>query len=110
MNASLLFGSGYTLHSMHAALVLKAGVDAVARNHGDDFFQASDAGFGGVQHFDFPALCFGVSGVHTEDLGGEEGGFIPSGASANFDDDVLFVVGIFGEQQDFEFFFNAANA
>ena len=48
--------------------------------------------------------------VHAEDFGYEERGLVAAGAGAEFEDDVLLVVGVFGEQEDFEFFFDFGEA
>jgi hypothetical protein len=55
-------------------------------------------------------LDFGVAGVHTEDFGGKERGFVTAGAGPDFENDVFLIVGIFGQEQDFQFFFDSADA
>ena len=52
--------------------------------------------------FHFPALRFRVAGVHAENFGGEQRGFVAARAGADFEHDVLLVVGIFGQQQNFQ--------
>ena len=47
VDASLLLGGGNALDAMNSAFIFKARVDAIAFDEGDDFFQASNAGFGG---------------------------------------------------------------
>src|SRR5580692_2803725 len=101
MDASLLFSRGNALHAVDAALVLELGKDAVAFDNGDNLFQAAGGGVGRRKDFDLPALGFGIARVHTEDFGGEESGFVSAGSSADFENDVLFVVRVFGKQQDF---------
>ncbi len=49
-------------------------------------------------------MLFGEAEVHAEDLGDEERGFVAAGAGAELEDDVFVVVGILGEEQDFELF------
>ena len=99
-------GRGHALHAVHAAFILQLREDALAFDDGDDFLQSADARLGGREDFHLPALRFGVAGVHAEDFGGEERGFVAAGAGADFEDDVLFVVGILGQQQDLELFFD----
>ena len=56
------------------------------------------------------SASFQRSGVHAEEFGGEKRSFIASSAGANFKNDVLLVVRIFGEQQELEFFFDGGHA
>jgi hypothetical protein len=56
-----------------------------------------------------PSTCAARrSAVHAEDLGDEERGLVAAGAGAELEDDVLLVVGVFGQQQDFELFFDSS--
>ncbi len=95
---------------MHAAFVLHARKHALAFDDGDHFLQAADARLGGRQHFHLPALRFGIALVHAEDLGREQRGFVAAGAGADFQDDVLLVVGILGQQQDLQLFLDLRDA
>src|SRR5579862_2456473 len=110
MHAALLFRGGHALDAVDAAFVLELRIDALAFDDGDHFFEAADGGFGGREHLHFPALRFSVARVHAEHFVGEERGLITAGASADFEDDVLFVVGIFGEEQDLQIGFDLADA
>ncbi len=58
------------------------------------------------EDFDLPLVLLGEAQVHAEHLGDEERGLVAAGAGAEFEDDVLLVVGIFGQQKDFELFFD----
>ncbi len=62
------------------------------------------------EHFDLPAVLLGKARVHAEDLGGKERGFVAAGAGADFEDDVLFVVGVLGQQQHLDLFFEGGLA
>ena len=55
-------------------------------------------------------MLLGEARVHAEDFGGKERGLVAAGAGADFEDDVLFVVGILGNQQDLDFFFDGCGA
>src|ERR1022692_4100060 len=110
VHASLLLGGGNALHAMHAAFVLELRKNAVAFDDGDDFLQASGRRLRRGEYLHLPALRLGIAGVHAEDFGGEESGFVSAGAGADFEDDVLFVVGVFGQQQDFQLFFDGGDA
>ena len=86
-------------------------IDLVAFDHRDDFLQAADCRTReSREHFHLPALRFGVARVHAEDLGGEQRGFVAAGAGADFEDDVLLVVGILREQQNLQVVFDLADA
>src|SRR5258705_8384267 len=50
----------------------------------------------------FPYTTLFRSRVHSENFRGEERGFVASGAGANFENDVLLVVRILGQKQDFQ--------
>src|SRR6516164_7898708 len=110
MHAALLFGRGNALYAVHATFVLHLGIDALAFDDGDDFLQAADRRLRRRQHFDLPALGFGVAVVHAEHFVGEERGFVAAGAGADFEDNVFLVVRIFGKQQDFQVFFGLRDA
>ena len=69
-------------------------------------FRPPTAGFAGRGHFHFPAARFGEARVHAEDFGREQGGLIAARAGADFEDHVLLVVGILGQQQDLQLFFD----
>ena len=111
MDAALGFGGGDALDAVDAGLVLHLGVDFVALDDGGDFFQAADdAGFGLGEDFDLPLVLLGEAEVHAEDLGDEDRGLVAAGAGAELDDDVLVVVGVLGEEEDFEVFFDLGEA
>ena len=61
-------------------------------------------------HLDLPAVLLGEARVHAENLGGEERSLVAASAGADFEDDVLLVVGILGEEQDLQFFFESLPA
>ena len=46
---------------------------------------------------------FRVTRIHAEDVGNEQRRLVAAGAGADFEDDVAFVVWIFGQQQELEF-------
>ena len=50
-----------------------------------------------------PALRFRVARVHAEKLAGEKRRFVAPGSGPNFHDDVLFIMGISGNQQHLQF-------
>ena len=87
------------------------GVDLVAFEDGGDVLEAvADAGLGLGEDFDLPLVLLGEAEVHAEDFGDEEGGLVAAGAGAELEDDVLVVVGVLGEEEDFELFFDVGEA
>jgi hypothetical protein len=111
VDAALGLGRGDTLHAVDAGLVLEQGVDAVAFDDGGDVLEAvADAGLGLREDLDLPAVLLGETEVHAEDLGDEEGGLVAAGAGAEFEDDVLLVVGILGQEQHLELLFDRGKA
>ena len=89
---------------MDAALPLHLRVDALALDDGDHFFVSADAGLGKREQLDLPAMLLCEALIHTENFSGKEGGFVATCAGADFENDVLLVVGVLGQQQDLDFF------
>ena len=111
VNAALGFGGGDALNAVDSGLVLHEGVDLVAFEDGGDVLEtAADAGLGLGEDFDLPLVLLSEAEVHAEDFGYEERGFVAAGAGAELDDDVLVVVGVLGEEEDFELFFDGGEA
>src|SRR5215472_16071681 len=98
VDASLGFRGRNALHAVYAAFVFKFGVNLVALNGGHNFFHAAHGSGRAFHYFHFPALRFGVALIPTEEVAGEDTGFVAGGAGADFEDDVLPVVGVFGEE------------
>ena len=91
---------------MHAALVFQLGIDFFALNGRDDFFHATDRRRGAFQNFDAPALRLCIARVHAEKLPRKKRSFVSTGSRTNFDDYVLLVIWVFGDQQNLEVPFN----
>ena len=98
----LRFGRRHALHAVHAALVLQPAVDVLAGDDGDDFLEAAGAAVVDRQHLDLPAVALGEPGVHPEEVRREQRRLVAAGAGADFQDDVLGVVGILRHEQDLE--------
>jgi hypothetical protein len=109
VHAALGFGGGNALHAMHAALPLHLGVNALALDNGDHFLVAAHAGLRERQQLDLPAMLLGKARVHAEHLGGKERGLVAARAGADFQDHVLLVVGILGQQQRLDLFFEGGS-
>ena len=94
------FGRRHALDAVDAALVLQLAVDALALDRRDGFLDAADAGLAERHHLELPALALGEAAVHAEQLAGKERRLVAAGAGADFEQDVLLVVGILRQQQD----------
>jgi len=89
-----------------AAFVFQAAVSAPAFDLGDDLLEAAHAARRRrTDDFHLPALRFGIARIHPEQIAGKQTGFIAAGSRADFQKDVFVVVGVFGQQQDLDFFF-----
>ena len=73
--------------------------DPFAAHGSDDFLEPSRTRLGGGERLDLPALLLGVAAVHAEEIHGEERGLVTAGSRANFENRVLFVVGIARQEQ-----------
>ena len=79
---------------MDAAFVFEDAEDVFAGDFGNDFFEAADFGGAGFEDFGAPAAGFGEAGVHAEEIRGEEGGFVATGAGADFEEGVAAFEGV----------------
>jgi len=102
MNPAARLGGRHPLDAVHAALVLQLAVDAAPLDRRDHFFQAADAGIAARHRLEPPPVALGEHAVHPEELGGEQRRLVAAGAGADFEDDVLLVVRILGDQQNLE--------
>ena len=96
------FGVGHALHAVHAGFELELGEHAAAAHFGDDFLEAAFAAFADRQDFRLPALLGGVALVHAEQVAGEQRGLVAAGAGADFQDGVVVVHRVFGNQRELE--------
>ena len=86
---------------MHSAFIFQLGIHFVALNGGHDFFYSALRRGRAFEHFDFPALHFGEARVHAIEIAGENAGFIAAGASTDFNDNALFIKGVFRQEEKF---------
>lgn len=100
MNAPASFGDGNTLYAVSSTFVAEGAVNVLTFDLEDDFLEATLAGIADIDEANGPATAFGVALVHAVEVGGEEGGFLASGAGADFDDGVSAVVGVGRDEGD----------
>src|SRR5690606_8168576 len=100
MDASAALGHGDALDAMHSRLEAKPAIDLIACDDGDHFFEAAGRCIALRSDFNLPPLALGVARIHTEKIGRKERRLLASGASADLEKDVLFVVRILGKQEE----------
>ena len=109
MHAALTFGLGHTLHAVYAALELEPRVHLIACHAEHDLLVAAQLGLGFVHDLGLPAALVGVHRVHSVQVGREQRAFLAARAAANLNVDVLLVVRVLGQQQDFQFVLQTGN-
>ena len=100
MDAALGLGGGDALHAVHAALVFEEAVDAVAADGEGDVLVAAGGALVEVVDFNLPVFLLAEACVHAEEVAGEEACFVAAGAAADFDDGVLGVLRVGGDEED----------
>jgi len=102
VDAALRLGHRHPLHPVRAALVLEPAPGRVALDQERDLVEAAHVGGVGAEHLDLQPVALGVADVHLEQVLGEQVGLLSPLRPPDLDDDVLAVVGVFGQQQDLE--------
>jgi len=102
MDAALRFRVGDALHTMNTAFIFQLGINFLALNSRDNFFYSTHLRRRAFHHFDFPALGFGVTRIHAEEVACEDAGFVAASAGADFKDNVFVVDRIVGEEKKFQ--------
>ena len=109
MHAALTFGLGHTLHAVYAALKLEPRVHLVTRHAEHDLLVAAQLGLGFVHDLGLPAALVSVHRVHAVEVSGKQRAFLAACAAANLNVDILLVVRVLGQQQDFQFVLQTGN-
>jgi hypothetical protein len=110
MDASLRLGRGHPLHAVHAALATHLAESARPLDLEDRLLHAAQRRLRKREDLDLPSLPLDVARVHPPELAGEQGGFVPAGAGADFDDAVAVVERIAREQERLELFLQLRDA
>ena len=92
-------GGRNALDAVDAAFELQPAEDALAGDGGDDLLVAAGIALGGRVQFDLPAAGGGVTGVHAEQVAGEQGRLVATGACADFQHGRGVLVGVTRGQQ-----------
>jgi len=99
MNSPLGLGLRHPLHPVRPGLILEAAVDLIAADQDDNLLEATANPEGiAAHHFDPPAFALGVTAVHLVEIADEKGRLVAAGAGPDFQEGVLLVVGIPGQQ------------
>ena len=102
VDAPLRLGFRHSLHPMDAGLKLEAAESGPAVHRKGNPVETAQIGRVGVQQIHRPALLLGKAMVHPIEVGGEQGRLLPAGGGVDFHDDIPLVVGVAGQQGDFE--------
>ena len=107
VDAALGLCFGHALHPVDAAFVLQPGVGPLPIDEEADLLKAPQLCLVEGDNLGLPALALGVGGVHPVEVVGEQGSLLPTGAAADFHNDVLPVVGVLGQQEQLQLLLQA---
>ena len=110
VNTTLLLSRRHTLHSVHSALIFHARKHPLTFNQSNDFLQSASRRFGSRQNLHLPALGLGVSGVHAKQFRRKQSSLVATSSCPDFQNHILLIIGILGQKQNLEFFFDPADA
>ena len=85
---------------MHAGFEFQLGEHAAAMHFGYDFLHAAFGAFAHRHDFGLPALRRSVALVHAEQIAGEQSRLVAAGAGADFEDGVVIVHRVLGNQRE----------
>ena len=105
VDAPLAFGHRDALHPVDAGFILETAIRALALDGEDHFLEAAHVAFALAEQLDLVVVDFGPARVHAIQFAGKERGFLAARPGAHLDDDVLVVVGVFGQEQHLELLF-----
>ena len=105
MHAPRRFRFRHALDTVNARFEFQPFKHVAPRDAGGRLLIPADTGIVDGQHFKFPALRRRIMFVHTEQFGGEQSRFLPARTGANFQNRVLFINGVFRQQQNLQPFF-----
>ena len=93
-------GFRHPLDPVDAAFVFQPGVGAFSGNDEVRFLDPAQLGLAVIHQLDFPPPGGGVHTVHPEQAVGKQGAFLSADAAPDLHNDIFFIVGILGQQQD----------
>ena len=102
LDAALGLGLRNPLDAMDAALKLKTGVGTLAGDLHRDLLKAPELRGILIQDVDMEPLVLSIHAVHAEQRARKKCRLFSPGAGSDLQNDISVVVGILGEQQDFQ--------
>ena len=100
VDAALGLGGGDALDAVHSRFVFQQTVGTVAGDGEGDVLVAAGGALVEVVDFYFPMLLLAEAGVHAEEVAGEDAGLVAAGAATDFDDGILGVGGVGGDEEE----------
>ena len=94
----------HPLNPVNAGFVLHPRISSPAVDDEVRLLHAPQLGFIVIEQLHAPSLLGGIHGVHPKQTVGKQGAFLSAHTAPNFHNHVLFVVGVFGQQQNLQFF------
>ena len=101
----LRFCRRHALHAVAAGLEAQRAVDPIAIDAQHHFLEAAELARRLAEHLGLPALAFGKTRVHAQQVAREQRGLVAAGAGADFEERRAGVVGVLGQQQALHFVF-----
>ncbi len=94
-------GLGYrdALHPMYTTFVFETTVGPPGLDTHDHLFEPPEPGLVGRKDLRLPPPAFGVTMIHAQEIGRKKSRLLPTGSGPNLHDDVLFVVGVPGQEK-----------
>ena len=89
---------------MNAGLVLHPRIGSPAVDDEVRLLHAPKLRFIVIEQLHAPSLLGGVHRVHPKEAVGKQGAFLPAHAAPDFHNHVFIIVGVFGQQQNLQFF------
>ena len=105
MDPSLGLGLRNALHAMGTGLELEPGVGSLARHPADDLLEAAVFALVAAQDLQLPAVVLDKALVHSEQVSGEQRGFIAAGSRANLQKQVGAVIRVGGNEPEHQCLF-----
>ena len=100
VDAALCLGLGHPLDPMHPAFEFQAGIDPIPVKREANLLITAQLGLIRTQNLARPAPALGVHTVHPIERTRKECRFIPASAPADFNNDILFIVGVLRQQEN----------
>src|SRR5207249_1839379 len=95
-------GHRHALHAVDTALELQAAEGAPSLDERNDLLEAAETRRVRAHRLDLPTTPFGISGVHPNEIGGEEARLLTSGPGPDLEENVALVSRVARQQQPLE--------